>query len=296
MFHLQLTVFPPAHPLQVDVIGQFHVFGVDLQDLQPTCRIWDSNVNLTVKPAWRGHTVSVSISLCAHGMIVGVTTGACGCPHQSVSERGPHCSAGLSLPWQPHGPFASSHPSGSEAVTLYASPLHRASAQRHTHHHTKNRGKKIVQFQAQVWTCSLLLTFSLLGAMASSSSMKMMAGALFSASSNAFLRLLSDSPASLLMISGPAHRVMLNTSCTEPQIGELMYLFIIPIRLQSPSLLGSNYQYWIKRRFYHWWGRRRHQFHWLQLGPPRSSLYLQDRTGGCLWGAESHQKRSVMLE
>ena len=49
-------------------------------------------------------------------------------------------------------------------------------------------------------------TFSLLGAMASSSSMKMMAGAFFSASSNAFLRLLSDSPASLLIISGPLMR------------------------------------------------------------------------------------------
>lgn len=46
-------------------------------------------------------------------------------------------------------------------------------------------------------------TFSLLGAIASSSSIKMMAGAFFSASSKAFLRLLSLSPASLLMISGP---------------------------------------------------------------------------------------------
>lgn len=49
----------------------------------------------------------------------------------------------------------------------------------------------------------LPLTFSLLGAIASSSSIKMMAGAFFSASSKAFLRLLSLSPASLLMISGP---------------------------------------------------------------------------------------------
>lgn len=47
------------------------------------------------------------------------------------------------------------------------------------------------------------LTFSLFGAIASSSSMKIMAGAFFSASSNAFLKLLSDSPASLLIISGP---------------------------------------------------------------------------------------------
>ena len=41
--------------------------------------------------------------------------------------------------------------------------------------------------------------------MASNSSMKMMAGEFFSASSKAFRRLLSDSPASLLMISGPEH-------------------------------------------------------------------------------------------
>lgn len=45
--------------------------------------------------------------------------------------------------------------------------------------------------------------FSLLGAIASTSSMKMIAGEFFSASSNAFLRLLSDSPANLLIISGP---------------------------------------------------------------------------------------------
>lgn len=51
-----------------------------------------------------------------------------------------------------------------------------------------------------------LLTFSLFGAMASSSSMKMIAGEFFSASSKAFLRLDSDSPASLLMISGPLIR------------------------------------------------------------------------------------------
>uniref|UniRef100_A0A6B0UY97 Putative conserved secreted protein n=1 Tax=Ixodes ricinus TaxID=34613 RepID=A0A6B0UY97_IXORI len=48
--------------------------------------------------------------------------------------------------------------------------------------------------------------FSLLGAMASSSSMKMMEGEFFSASSKALRRLLSDSPASLLMISGPLIR------------------------------------------------------------------------------------------
>ena len=48
--------------------------------------------------------------------------------------------------------------------------------------------------------------FSRLGAMESISSMKMMAGAFFSASSKAFRRLLSLSPASLLMISGPLMR------------------------------------------------------------------------------------------
>ena len=48
--------------------------------------------------------------------------------------------------------------------------------------------------------------FSLLGAMASNSSMKMMAGLFFSASSKAFLKLLSDSPANLDMISGPLMR------------------------------------------------------------------------------------------
>mmetsp|Transcript_10965 Transcript_10965/g.22855 ORF Transcript_10965/g.22855 Transcript_10965/m.22855 type:complete len:281 (-) Transcript_10965:844-1686(-) len=47
---------------------------------------------------------------------------------------------------------------------------------------------------------------SRLGAMESISSMKMMAGEFFSASSNALRRLLSDSPASLDMISGPLMR------------------------------------------------------------------------------------------
>jgi hypothetical protein len=46
-------------------------------------------------------------------------------------------------------------------------------------------------------------TFSRLGAIESISSMKMIAGLFFSASSNAFLKLLSLSPAILLMISGP---------------------------------------------------------------------------------------------
>ena len=50
------------------------------------------------------------------------------------------------------------------------------------------------------------LVFSRLGAMESSSSMKMMAGEFFSASSKAFLRLLLLSPASLDMISGPLIR------------------------------------------------------------------------------------------
>ena len=52
----------------------------------------------------------------------------------------------------------------------------------------------------------LACVFSLLGAMESISSMKMMAGAFFSASSKALRRLLSDSPASLDMISGPLMR------------------------------------------------------------------------------------------
>ena len=48
--------------------------------------------------------------------------------------------------------------------------------------------------------------FSLLGAIESISSMKMIEGEFFSASSKAFLRLDSDSPASLDMISGPLMR------------------------------------------------------------------------------------------
>ena len=50
---------------------------------------------------------------------------------------------------------------------------------------------------------SIIDTLSRLGAMASISSMKMIAGACFSASSKACLKLLSDSLGSLLTISGP---------------------------------------------------------------------------------------------
>lgn len=54
-----------------------------------------------------------------------------------------------------------------------------------------------------IFQCLLQITFSRFGAIASNSSIKMMAGEFFSASSNALRRLLSDSPASLLIISGP---------------------------------------------------------------------------------------------
>ena len=50
------------------------------------------------------------------------------------------------------------------------------------------------------------LVFSRFGAIESISSMKMIAGEFFSASSKAFRRLDSDSPASLDMISGPLIR------------------------------------------------------------------------------------------
>mmetsp|Transcript_13821 Transcript_13821/g.28273 ORF Transcript_13821/g.28273 Transcript_13821/m.28273 type:complete len:254 (+) Transcript_13821:1090-1851(+) len=64
--------------------------------------------------------------------------------------------------------------------------------------------------RVSIWETILLstspLVLSLLGAMESISSMKMMEGAFFSASSKAFLRLLSLSPAILDMISGPLMR------------------------------------------------------------------------------------------
>ena len=50
--------------------------------------------------------------------------------------------------------------------------------------------------------------FSLLGAMASNSSMKMMAGAFFSASSKAFRKLDSDSPANLDIISEKQRNIL----------------------------------------------------------------------------------------
>ncbi len=61
--------------------------------------------------------------------------------------------------------------------------------------------------------------FSRLGAMESISSMKMMAGAFFSASSNALRRLLSLSPASFDMISGPLIRKK-NAPALNPHFGQ----------------------------------------------------------------------------
>ena len=73
---------------------------------------------------------------------------------------------------------------------------------RNKHHTTQLQGA-LTHFY---FPMSLTCVFSRFGAMESISSMKMMAGAFFSASSNAFLRLLSDSPASFDMISGPLIR------------------------------------------------------------------------------------------
>ena len=40
----------PANDLQIHIVVQLHVLGVDAQDLQTSSLIWDSNVNLAVKP------------------------------------------------------------------------------------------------------------------------------------------------------------------------------------------------------------------------------------------------------
>ena len=37
---------PSAHLLQVEVISQLHVLGVDAQDLQAADGVWDADVNL----------------------------------------------------------------------------------------------------------------------------------------------------------------------------------------------------------------------------------------------------------
>ncbi len=59
---------------------------------------------------------------------------------------------------------------------------------------------------SQVKSNATFHTFSRLGAIASNSSMKIIDGEFFSASSKAFLKFDSDSPANLLIISGPLIR------------------------------------------------------------------------------------------
>lgn len=38
------------HLLEIDVVGELHVLGVDPHDLQPAGRVRNSNVNLAIKP------------------------------------------------------------------------------------------------------------------------------------------------------------------------------------------------------------------------------------------------------
>lgn len=50
-FYLKTTSKTVSHPLQVDIVRQLHVFGVDLQDLQSASGVGDPDVDLPVEPA-----------------------------------------------------------------------------------------------------------------------------------------------------------------------------------------------------------------------------------------------------
>lgn len=74
--------------------------------------------------------------------------------------------------------------------------------------------------------------------MASNSSMKMIAGAFFSASSKALRRLLSDSPANLLMISGPERK---QNACSDKNTS-FLNLKSIQISCLSSSEIGPGWE------------------------------------------------------
>ena len=76
--------------------------------------------------------------------------------------------------------------------------------------------------------------FSRLGAMESISSMKMMAGEFFSASSKAFRRLLSLSPASLDMISGP----LIRKKKAPVSLATALAISVLPVN-QRPQVVSA---------------------------------------------------------
>ena len=86
--------------------------------------------------------------------------------------------------------------------------------------------------EARTWV------FSRLGAMESISSIKMMAGEFFSASSKAFRRLLSLSPASLDMISGP----LIRKKKAPVSLATALAISVLPIK-QTPKLLAPHLTY-----------------------------------------------------
>ncbi len=81
------------------------------------------------------------------------------------------------------------------------------------------------------------LTFSRFGAIASNSSMKRIAGEFFSHSSNALRKLDSDSPASLLIISGPAERQDCTIACIADCMCILQSRFGLRVILELEDLL-----------------------------------------------------------
>lgn len=128
-------------------------------------------------------------------------------PHQIVVGLGQCCWVCWLLPWQSHVLSALGHPWESITVIQYAAPPPHGSVRTECLVRSEARS-----FQHPTNPLREVPTFSLLGAMASNSSMKMIAGAFFSASSKALRRLLSDSPANLLMISGPES---INNECND---------------------------------------------------------------------------------
>lgn len=58
-----MTVVLYTHLLEVHVVGQFHVLGVYLEDLQSACGVRDADVHLPVKTPWGATSQWRSVSL-----------------------------------------------------------------------------------------------------------------------------------------------------------------------------------------------------------------------------------------
>ena len=176
--------------LKIDIVSQLHVLGVNPEDLESTSGVGDSNVDLSIEP-----------SESSKSRVDGV--GSVGGSHDD------DVGSSLQAPRQVSFEGRERDERGGMVARTNLETVHEGKKLRNDSSLDLSVGlfeKRVVSDLVLVARVEGERTLSRLGAMESISSMKMIAGEFFSASSNAFLRLLSLSPAILDMISGPLMR------------------------------------------------------------------------------------------